>query len=96
MSEKGYQRAFGDSPLSRPRRRGLLRNLCVALGNWGADDAVDVLRQALSDDQPLVRGHAAWALGRIGSERAHGALDARRLVEEDTWVLEEIASALGD
>jgi epoxyqueuosine reductase len=95
MSEKGYQRAFADSPLSRPRRRGLLRNLCVGLGNWGSEKAVDVLRHALSDDQPLVRGHAAWALGRIGSERARGALDARRLVEEDAWVREEISSALG-
>ena len=49
---------------------------------------------ALSDDVPLVRGHAAWALGRIASPAALDRLRAHAEVETDTWVLEEIATAL--
>jgi len=70
MSEKAYQREFADSPLARPRRKGMLRNLCVALGNWlsvdpaGASAAIPVLERALLDPQPLVREHAEWALSR--------------------------------
>jgi hypothetical protein len=44
--------------------------VAVALGNWGSPEAVPVLATALHDDEPLVRGHAAWALGRIGTEAA--------------------------
>ena len=51
----------------RAGRAGLLRNVCVALGNWGADEAVPPLTAALEDPEPLVREHAAWALGRVGS-----------------------------
>jgi epoxyqueuosine reductase len=71
MSEKEYQREFVDSPLARPRRKGMLRNLCVALGNWlsvdpeGASVAIPVLERALLDPQPLVREHAEWALSRL-------------------------------
>jgi epoxyqueuosine reductase len=95
MSEKGYQREFSDSPLARPRRKGMLRNLCIALGNWGDEEAVDVLARALSDAQPLVREHAAWALGRIGSSDALGALSTRLEAEEDPSVCSEIGRALG-
>jgi hypothetical protein len=51
---------------------------------------------ALSDEEPLVRGHAAWALGRIGTEAARQALTGRAEVEADAWVREEIAAALGE
>ncbi|MDE2652764.1 MAG: tRNA epoxyqueuosine(34) reductase QueG [Gemmatimonadetes bacterium] len=65
MSGKAFQREFADSPLSRARRNGLLRNVCVALGNWGAPEAVPVLERAARDRSSLVREHAEWALGRI-------------------------------
>ncbi len=65
MSGKAFLREFADSPLSRPRRAGLLRNVCVALGNWGAAEAVPVLERAARDRSALVREHAQWALGRI-------------------------------
>ncbi len=95
MSEKRFQREFGDSPLARPRRKGMLRNVCVALGNWGAPEATSVLARALEDPQPLVRGHAAWALGRLGSHDALRALSARLPAEPDPFVVAEIESALG-
>jgi epoxyqueuosine reductase len=46
------------------------------VGNWGSSEAVPVLSAALSDPEPLVRGHAAWALGEIGSAGAFAPLEA--------------------
>jgi len=94
MSGKGFQREFAGSPVLRAGRKGLLRNVCVAIGNWGAEEAVPVLAIALADSSALVRAHAAWALGRIGSRRARRTLAARRLVEEDPEVMSEIEVAL--
>jgi epoxyqueuosine reductase len=73
----------------------LRRNAAVALGN--ALDRADVpaLEEALTGDpQPLVRGHAAWALGRIGSPRALGALRSRLAAEQDGLASDEIRAAL--
>ena len=53
------------SPVARAKRRGLLRNACVAAGNWGSHDALPALETLLSDDEPLIREHAAWAIMRI-------------------------------
>ena len=80
------------TPLRRAGREGLLRNVCVALGNAGDPAAVPALARALSADRsPLVRGHAAWALGRLG---AREVLAAAR--DDDPFVAGEIAAALGD
>ena len=68
MSGKAFLREYHDSPVSRARRNGLLRNVCVALGNWGAAEAVPVLERAARDQSELVREHARWALERIGAE----------------------------
>ena len=96
MTQEEFSRRFKASPVKRAKRRGLLRNVAVALGNWGSLDAVPVLVDALSDDEPLVRGHAAWALGRIASPGALQALSERLSVEEDAWVVQEIDLALRD
>ncbi|HEV2149946.1 MAG TPA: tRNA epoxyqueuosine(34) reductase QueG [Longimicrobiaceae bacterium] len=95
MTQEEFSRRFKGSAVKRTKRRGLLRNVAVALGNWGSPEAVPVLAAALNDEEPLVRGHAAWALGRIGTEGALAALRGRAEVEEDAWVREEIAAALG-
>ena len=73
----------------------LRRNAAVALGN-GLDRAdVPALADALRDDvSPLVRAHAAWALGRIGSPRAHAVLRAAQADERAPAVLAEITVAL--
>ena len=65
MSGKGFQREFRDSPVARARRNGLLRNVCVALGNWGSPEALPVLERAAHDRSELVREHAVWALERL-------------------------------
>jgi epoxyqueuosine reductase len=92
MTQEEFSRRFKDSPVKRAKRRGLLRNVAIALGNWGAAEAVPALVRALEDEEPLVRGHAAWALGRIGGAEAEEALRRRERVEEDGWVREEIRS----
>jgi epoxyqueuosine reductase len=70
VDEAGFRVAFRGSPMKRAKREGLLRNVCVALGNWGSADAVPVLTAALGDPSALVREHAAWALGVLGSSES--------------------------
>ena len=92
--ESGFRKTFKKSAIKRAKRSGFLRNICIALGNWGAPAAVTTLLRALSDIEPLVRGHAAWALGQIGSSSARSALSERLSSEEDAWVKTEISAAL--
>jgi epoxyqueuosine reductase len=65
LDADAYREAYRGSPLARPGRDAMLRNLCVGLGNSGRPDAIPVLRRCLDDDSELVREHAAWALGRL-------------------------------
>jgi len=81
------------SAIRRAGRAGLARNVCVALGNWGSWEAVPVLTRALTDPEPLVRGHAAWALGRAGNAAAGELLSLAASSEDDAWVLEELEAA---
>ncbi len=94
LDSDGFRRRFKDSPIARAKRRGLLRNVAVALGNWGDCAAVEPLTHALRDDEPLIRGHAAWALGQIGDEQSRRTLARALALETDSWVQEEIRSGL--
>ena len=96
LTEEQFRERFRHSPIRRIKRRGLLRNVCVALGNIGDQQAVPALLGALRDHEPLVRGHAAWALGRIGGEEAKQALQLALSAEEDQEVQQEIRCALAD
>jgi epoxyqueuosine reductase len=96
MTQDEFSARFKGSPIKRAKRRGLLRNVAVALGNWGAPEAVPALAVALNDEEPLVRGHAAWALGRVPDEQSVDALRARLRVEDDEWVISEIRSSLDE
>ncbi len=96
LTEEQFRERFRLSPIRRARRRGLLRNVCVALGNIGDPQAVPALIEALYDHEPLIRGHAAWALGRIGGERAKKALEEALAGEENEDVKKEIQWALGE
>jgi len=94
-TEESFAAAFGDTPLARAKRRGVARNAAVALGNSGNLEAVGALDRALRDDpEPLVRGHAAWALGRIGGPGALRALRAVKTARELPPVAAEVESAL--
>src|SRR2546421_5340242 len=96
LTEEQFRERFRRSPIRRAKRRGLLRNVCVALGNSGDVQAVPALIKALHDDEPLIRGHAAWALGRIRGEESKRALQEAMASEEDEETLQEIRCALDD
>jgi epoxyqueuosine reductase len=73
----------------------LRRNAAIGLGNALDRSAIPALARALADDpHPMVRGAAAWALGRIGAPLAIEALRERTTIETDPTVQEEIATAL--
>lgn len=65
LDEADFKALFRGSPILRAKRRGFLRNVCVALGNTGTREDIPALQAAAADHEPLVREHAAWALGRI-------------------------------
>lgn len=98
LDDEAFRRRFRGTPLLRPKRRGILRNAAVALGNHRDPRGVPSLEGALLDAEPLVRGHAAWALGEIagasGDRAARIALETARAKEADAFVREEIDAAL--
>lgn len=65
LDDAAFKGLFRGSPILRAKRRGFLRNVCVALGNKGTPADLPALRRAAADDEPLVREHASWAIGRI-------------------------------
>lgn len=94
MSEKAFRQQYEGTAIFRIGRRRLLRNAAVALGNWGDERAVPALVRALTDAEPLVRGHAAWALGRIGGQMAWKALEEILQREANPYVQHEIQMAV--
>ncbi|WP_339911334.1 tRNA epoxyqueuosine(34) reductase QueG [Symmachiella dynata] len=96
LSEAEFRERFRHTPLFRPGRAGLLRNAAIVLGNARDERAVPALIAVLNDDEPLIRGAVAWALGRIGGVAARGALHEREAVETDDDVVLEILAALVD
>jgi epoxyqueuosine reductase len=94
LDQSEFRRRFKGSPILRAKRRGFLRNVAVALGNLRCREAVPDLIRALADEEPLVRGHAAWALGEIGAAAAVQALRARTEGETDAEVLAELNDAI--
>jgi epoxyqueuosine reductase len=94
LDEAAFRQRFRHTPLWRPRRRGILRNAAIALGNRPTPAAIPALTRGLDDSEPLVRGASAWALGRFAEQAARDALEKRRCVETDAAVLEEIEAAL--
>lgn len=81
MSPNEFAAAFKGSPTKRAKLRGLKRSSAVVLGNVGSVQEVPALAAALADDEPIVRSHAAWSLGRLGSASAADTLRARLEVE---------------
>ena len=65
LDEAGFKEKFRGTPILRTKRRGLLRNVCVALGNIGTRDARPALERAALDPEPLIAEHARWAISQI-------------------------------
>ncbi len=98
LHAEAFAARFRRSPVRRAKRHGMARNVCVALGNWADPMTVPALTTALHDSMALVRGHAAWALGRVLRRHAHAearaALLAAQQAESDPWARAEIAQAI--
>jgi epoxyqueuosine reductase len=93
ISREEYVERFRGSPMKRAKRHGLQRNAAVAMGNLGSTAYLGPLTRALAASEPVVRRHAAWALGRIGGA-AREALEAALRAEADGSVRAEIECAL--
>jgi epoxyqueuosine reductase len=95
LDEAAFRRRYRGTAVLRTKRRGLVRNACVAAGN-SRDPAFTpaLVRLLLADSERLVRGHAAWALGRIGGRDELTALRRALAVEADAYVASEIKQAL--
>jgi epoxyqueuosine reductase len=94
LGEEQFGLRFTVSAVKRAKRRGLLRNVAVALGNTRNPDAVAPLTRSIqTESEPLIRSHAAWALGQIDGIAARRALE-RALRDRDTAVRREAAAAL--
>jgi epoxyqueuosine reductase len=94
INSRDFKHRFENSPILRSTRNGFVRNVAVALGNSQSSDAIPALKTALCDESPLVRSHAAWALGQIATEQAMDALLQVRSKESDPETLAEIALSL--
>lgn len=94
LDDEGFRERFRNSPVKRAKRVGLQRNVCVALGNISDLAAVPALSKALESDSALVRGHAAWALGRIGGNEAEIALQSALEKPQEGEVIEELQDAM--
>ncbi len=76
LGQEDFSRMFKGSPVKRTKRRGLLRNVCVALGNVGTTADLPALERAASQEEEMVAEHARWAIARI-RERAHSDAETK-------------------
>ena len=67
LDRTAFNARYKGTPLLRAKRRGLLRNACVAAANWGDSEALPALERLLQDEEPLIREHAAWATEALAS-----------------------------
>ena len=77
ITAETFQERFRRNPIKRSKRRGLLRNVALAIGNAGSRDHLVLLDGLLRDDDPIVREHAAWGrkrlLARMDEESSPGS-----------------------
>jgi epoxyqueuosine reductase len=93
LDQAAFAERFRGSAVRRAGRDGFVRNVVIALGNRRDPTAVPALVRLLQQDpSPVVRGHAAWALGQIGGAVAQQALQASQ--DDDPFVRQEVAAAL--
>lgn len=96
LNDAQFQERFQSTPMSRAGRAGLLRNAAIVLGNRGDASAVPVLKNVLNDREPLIRGAAAWALGKLGDAEVQTFLKEQLAVEPEPHVRQELQQAIAD
>ena len=90
MNQKMFSKRFKGSPIKRIKRRGLLRNVAIALGNSGNQQAIPVLIKVLNDEEPLIRAHVVWALGELSGIEVLSVISEKLKNETEAIVLEEL------
>lgn len=70
LDDASFKNRFAGTPMLRTKRRGVLRNVCVALGNCGDERALPSLERAAQDPEPLIAEHACWAIEQIQARTA--------------------------
>lgn len=90
LDDEAFRRRFRHTPLWRAKRRGLLRNAAIVLGNRPHPPAVAALQRGLNDAEPLVRAACAWALHQYDDSAARDAIARRRQIETDDTVIAEL------
>ena len=65
LDDEGFKQKFRGTPMIRTKRRGLLRNVCVALGNTANAQALPALEKTQQDPDGLIAEHARWAIDQI-------------------------------
>ncbi len=96
QSNRDFNIIFGNNALGWRGRTLLQRNALIALGNLGEPDFIPILEVFFQDPRPLIRGHAAWALGRLKNRRVKWILERGASNEPDPFVRKEIRLALQD
>lgn len=94
LTDDQFRERFRKTPLWRPKRRGILRNAAIALGNTPNQDNLDALALGLTDSEPLVRGATAWALGNHHYDRASEILKQALGLEPMDEVRQEITDSI--
>ena len=94
LDEAGFRRIFHGRPVARVKRERLLRNACVAAGNWRHERAIPSLTRLLEEASPLLRGHACWALWRTMASDSASILKAQWQRDDDQAVRGEIEQLL--
>jgi len=94
LDDDGFRQMFRKSAIKRTKRAGLLRNVCIAMGNSGDVSFVPQLLDVLHDNEPLIRGHAVWALGQlaVSDSSVQQHIQVLKDNEQHKDVLAEIAS----
>ncbi|TWT56232.1 tRNA epoxyqueuosine(34) reductase QueG [Allorhodopirellula solitaria] len=102
LDEDSFRERFRKTPMWRTRRRGLLRNAAIVLGNTGTFDCLSPLLSGLQDTEPMVRAACVWAIFQIGErsplplpDHVANALDQLRRVESQAMVLAELEPRQG-
>jgi epoxyqueuosine reductase len=90
LDDAQFRELFRGSPIKRIKRRGFLRNVCVALGNVGDASDLPALERAARDSEPLIAEHASWALDqirfRLDPETVTSIIDRNELNPKDMVV----------
>jgi epoxyqueuosine reductase len=94
LDDDAFRQRFRKTPLWRSKRRGILRNAAIVLGNRPSPVGLEALLRGLIDFESLIRAASAWALGRYEDKIASEALHSRGLEERDPSVIIEIDAAL--